>query len=310
MTSKKNRIDVATDECIIPPIIPPSALPNLMFRRDQQAEREIREYVEWQAHDEKVDHAERMTTEFVLGRRLEAWDVYTDKRRWWVITSPTNLYSQELFPSLDYAISFHVGVTARIMSEPDPGVPDLEQALLASAWRRWEQATEALDEAEEAEDFQAVGMRCRECFIAMVKQVVVPEMVPAGVTAPQRSNVIEWSELIANHVAGGASAQHVRGYLKAISRSGWQLVSWLTHASNAIQMDAVLAVEVTQHVLATFGAAFFRYKRNIPDRCSNCGSYKMGLWLPDEDAEPVTKCQACGAIYEPVANEPHSSPEP
>ena len=85
---------------------------------------------------ENVQHAERVTTEFVLGRRVDAWDVYTDQHRWWVITSPTNLYSQELFPSLDYAISFHVGVTARIMSEPDSGVSETVQSMMASAWRQ------------------------------------------------------------------------------------------------------------------------------------------------------------------------------
>src|SRR5262245_44218049 len=168
-----------------------------------------------------------------------------------------------------------------MMSEPDPGVPAMEQALMASAWRRWEQAAEALDEAEEAEDFQAVGMRCRECFVAMVREVATPEMVPAGETTPQRSNVIGWCEFIANHVARGESGQYVRGYLKAISRSGWQLVNWLTHASAATQADAVLALEATQHVLGTFGTAVFRHNRGIPDRCPTCGSYKIGLWAPD-----------------------------
>lgn len=289
--------------------VPALALPNLLFKRDRQAEREIRDYVEWQARGETVVHAERVTTEFVLGRRLDAWDVYTDKRRWWVITSPTNLYSQELFPSLDYTLSFHVGVTARMMSEPDPGVPVLEQVLMASAWRRWEQATEALDEAEEAEDFQAVGMRCRECFVAMVKEVATPEMVPAGETAPQRSNFIAWCELIANHVARGDSAQYVRGYLKAISRSAWQLVGWLTHASGATQADAVLTVEVTQHVLGTFGTALFRHSRGIPDQCLRCGSYKMGLWSPNDDVEAVPRCQACGAIYETPEDDQDESEE-
>jgi hypothetical protein len=41
-------------ECTIPPAIPESQLPNLMFKRDRRAERAIREYVEWQAPDEKV----------------------------------------------------------------------------------------------------------------------------------------------------------------------------------------------------------------------------------------------------------------
>ena len=49
----------------------------------------------------------------------------TTKGRWWVITNPTNLYSQELFPSLDYAISFHVGVRSetRRVSVPSDAIP-------------------------------------------------------------------------------------------------------------------------------------------------------------------------------------------
>jgi hypothetical protein len=108
------------DECVIPPAILDTQLPNLMFKRDQEAEKPFVEYVEWQAKGEKVTHAERVTTEFVLGRKVEGWDLRTDKGRYWVLTSPTNLYSQDLFPSLNYTISFHVGVTARIISKPAP----------------------------------------------------------------------------------------------------------------------------------------------------------------------------------------------
>ncbi len=287
-------------ECTIPPAIPDAQLPNLLFKRDQRAEMKIREYVEWQASDEKVTHAEKVTTEFVFGRKLEGWDVRTDKGRWWVITSPTNLYSQELFPSLDYTISFHVGVTARMMSEPEAGVPLVEQAVLSAAWRRWEQAAKALDEAEEAEEFQSVGMRCRECFISMVKTFANPEMVPTGITHPKRSDVIGWCEVFADHVAHGASAEYVRKYLKAISKSGWQLVNWLTHASGATRADAILALEITHHVLGTFGTAILRYSRGIPDRCPTCGSYKVTLSSDSEDSriDPVPCCEACGWIQE------------
>lgn len=232
----------------------------------------------------------------MLGRRLEAWDVYTNKNRWWVITSPTNLYSQALFQSLDYTISFHVGLIARMMSEPDPGVSELEQALMASAWRRWEQACEVLNNAEEAEDFQSVGMRCRECLIAMVKDVAKPDMVASGQTAPKRSDFANWAVLIAEHIAQGGSAERVRGYLKAISQSGWQLVSWLTHASGATRADAILAIEVTQHLLATFSTGLFRHNYSVPDRCGRCGSYKIGLWAPDDFTEPTLRCQACGQL--------------
>jgi hypothetical protein len=290
--------------CIIPPAIPAEALPNLMFKRDRLAERAIREYMESQVRDEKVTHAERLVTEFVMGNKIEGWDVRTDKARWWVITTPTNLYSQELFPSLDYAISFHVGITARIMSRPSAGVQASEKAIMLPAWRRWERAAEALEEADEAEEFQAVGVRCREALIAMVKAVADPAM-KQDADLPKRSDVKAWCELIAGHVAHGGSAEHVRKYLKGVARSGWDLVNWLQHASNATQADAALAIDVTQHVLSIFGTAIFRHSRGIPDRCPECGSYHIGLRFAseDDDSESVTGCQGCGWV-EPGNRDP------
>ena len=102
------------------------------------------------------------------------------------------------------------------------------------AWRRWEQAAETLDMAEEAEDFQAVGVKCRECLIQFIRSLAKPDMVPPGEAAPQRGNFLSWSELIANTVAGGPSAERIRGHLKAIAKSAWELAAWLTHANPGI----------------------------------------------------------------------------
>lgn len=291
------------DECTIPPAIPDAALPDLVFKRDRDAERRIREYVEWQAPDEKVTHAERVATESVMGRKHEAWDVRTDKARWWVVTNPTNFYRQDLFPSLDYTISFHVGVMARVASRREPGVERAERDFFLAVWRPWEQAAEALDEADEAEEFQAVGMRCRECLVALGKGMARPEMVPQGKEAPKRSDAVAWCELAADFLARGASAEHVRKYLKAVSKSGWQLVNWLTHAENATAEDANLAVDVTQHIVAAFGRAMFRHSRGVPDRCPQCGSYRVGLRTRTED-EPLSAalpaCHECDWIEEAV----------
>jgi hypothetical protein len=289
----KGRKRRPASECTIPPAIPDVALPDLILNRDLDAETAIRRYVEHEGKEE-VTHAERVTTEYALGRKYEAWDVRTTKGRWWVITSPTNLYSQELFPSLDYTISFHVGVTARVMSRSRSGVEPMEELLLAGAWRKWQQAGEVLDEAEEAEDFQSVGMRCRDSLITMVKTLARPEMVATGGVAPKRADVPAWSERIANHIAHGSSAEYVRGYMKARARSCWDLASWLTHASGATKADAVMALEATQHTLATFGTAVFRHAHGIPDRCPSCGSYQIGMRGHPDGSDAVAACRACG----------------
>jgi hypothetical protein len=293
-------------ECTIPPAIPTTALSDLLFKRDHDAEQAIRRYVESQSErdGDRVVHAERVNTEYAVGRKFDAWDVRTTLDRWWVITSPTNLYSQELFPSLDYTISFHVGVTARMMSMRTSGVERVEELMLASAWRKWEQAGEALDEAEEAEDFQAVGMRCRESLIAMVRKLATADMVPSGFDAPKRSDVVGWCARIAEHIAHGGSAEFVRGYLKATSKAGWQLVQWLTHTSDATQADAVMALETTQHILATFSTAMFRHLHGIPDRCPSCGSYRIGLRQHPAHRDGVPGCHACEWVGADTARTP------
>jgi hypothetical protein len=291
MTKKpKNRnrpSKAVAGDCVIPPAIPVDALSGLVFERDEKSAEEIAAYVERQSPGETVKHAEIVMTQRVLGRKYECWDVRTNKSRLWVITSPTNLYDQKLFPSLDYTLSFHIGLMARVMARHEPKAG-------AAAWRRWEQAGQALDEAEEPEDFQSVGMRCRECLVAMVRTLALPEMVPANSVPPKRADVVGWCDLIADHVAHGPSADHVRRYLKAISKAGWSLVNWLTHAHGATLADGLIAHELTQHILVLFGTAVLRYRQGVPDRCEACGSYQFELWADEPGAPMKPRCRSCG----------------
>jgi hypothetical protein len=286
----------SSDDCTIPGPVPTSVLKNAVLNRSKHEEQAIREYVEWQAPKEKVIYLEKIITERLFDRKLDAWDVRTDKERYWVITNPINLYSQELFPSLDYTISFHIGVTTRLMAKERTSVDD-QAYRLAGAWRRWSQAAEALEQADEAEEFQAVGMRCRECLLSFIHTISDKSMVPDGKDIPQASNFIQWSELISNTIAKGSSAKEVRRYLKDIAKSTWQLVNWLTHASNAIRFDGHLAVTATQNTLTAFEEAIIRYETGTPDRCPDCSSYRLSsIYSPEVDFDPpyITICESCG----------------
>lgn len=298
MAKKKTKSkEELRDECTIPGPVSPAALNQSTLKRSEHDEPAIKEYVEWQTHGEEVVYLEKVATEPLFDRKLDAWDVHTNKGRYWVITNPTNLYSQQLFPSLDYTLSFHVGVTTRMMAMRKVTVEDEQQDRLAVAWRRWTQAAEALDRADEAEEFQAVGMRCRESLVALIRAVASDTMVPSGQDVPKAADFIHWSELIANSIAKGASAEEIRGYLKSISKSTWQLVNWLTHASNAVRFDGIMAVDATEHVLASFGAALIRHERGIPDRCPRCSSYRVTTtYRPDLDIDPpyIPFCESCG----------------
>jgi len=286
------------DECVIPHPAPPEALECYLLKQSPfDGADDIRNYVESQSPEEEVTYLERIANERVLGHDHEIWDVHTSGERYWVITDLTNLYPQRLFPSADYTLTFHIGLMARLASRREGATADEQKERLLSAWRRWTQAAEALDHAREAEEFQAVGMRCRECLLALVRLIAMESMVPPGCEAPKMGDFIRWSELIADALVRGSSAKELRGYLKAVAKSSWHLVSWLTHASSAVRLDGEIAVEATQSTLVAYGMALMRFEHGVPLRCPQCSSYKvMTRYLPELGAESpyVTVCGACG----------------
>jgi hypothetical protein len=64
--------------------------------------REIEEYVRSQSGpDLEIEHMEKLASEYILGTQYDVWDAHTNEGRWWVITNPTNLYSQQQIKSMD-----------------------------------------------------------------------------------------------------------------------------------------------------------------------------------------------------------------
>ena len=202
------------DEHVIPPPpIPADQLKRYSEERDPDSEQDIAHYVELEASDEHVQHVEKIKTELVLGDKYDIWDVTTDKHRWWVITSPTNLYLQRDFPSLDYTLSFHVGLMMRMRSRERPSD---EPTPFDEVFRRQQQAHARLDAAVEVEDLQAVGMMLREGLLSLLGAARRRIELPAEVERPQDSNFIAWSALLMDQLLPGKSNKELRSYMKGV----------------------------------------------------------------------------------------------
>jgi predicted RNA-binding Zn-ribbon protein involved in translation (DUF1610 family) len=274
--------------------VPPRALEALTLKSSRHEEAAIRGYVESQARRQRVTYLEKVKTEALRDRRMDVWDVHTNRERYWVITNPTNLYRQRDFSSLDFLLSFHVGLVTRMMAKRTGTADERQLDRLAPAWRRWQQAADGLDRADEADEFQAVGMRCRECLLSLARGIARPTMVPAGEDAPKAADFVRWSELIADTIAAGSSVSEMRAYLKGLAKTTWQLVAWLTHARNAVRFDGDMAVEATLNTLTAYGLAVMRHERATPYRCPKCGSYRMtSVDMPELDPPYVTLCETC-----------------
>lgn len=264
----------------------------LVVESPEHETRFVREYVEGQAH-ERVLRLEKVASERVMGTLHDVWDVRTETDRWWVVSDPMNLYSHEQHPSMDYVLSFHCGLMLRVFERQRKESNEGEEKHLPRTWRRFGQAIDAFNSAEEAEDFQAVGVRLRECLLTFAREAVSDQWPPVAGERPKAGDFKGWAVLMAAALARGRP----RSYVRALCEESWDLVSWLVHERNAVRDDADLALDATRQVLDTLGIMIVRQRGRRPERCPECDSYRLvSDYRPELDSPPlyVVLCAACG----------------
>lgn len=259
--------------------------------------RAIEDYLESQSGPEfAVEHVEKLTSEYVLGRQYDVWDAHTNEGRWWVITPFTNLYSQDQIRSMDIALSFHIGLMSRMMSRaPVRFEQDSSRSWVLEVTRRLEAASENLDRAKEVEDVQAVGMRLRETLLTLLDKLRSLDLeMPEAVKLPQQDgNFTGWAEIYARILAPGSSSAKLRKVLKAQSGHTWEYLNWLTHARNASSLDGRLAYSLTSGLVEAFLLAIERLERNANERCPACSSYQISRQYVG-GTDWIQHCDTCG----------------
>jgi hypothetical protein len=284
------------DGCVVPSHpVPAQELARYSVEHDPHSEQGIANYVEGQARDETVQHVEKVKQEVILGDIYEVWDVTTDKDRWWVITNLTNLYSQRHFPSLDYTLSFHIGLMMRLRSRPD-GASSEEPTPFDEVFRRREQAKNRHDGAVEAEDYQAVGMQLRECLISLVAALRRRVQARPDMERPQDANFVAWSALLMDELCPGNSNKELRQHLKNTAKETWQLVNWLTHDRSANKTASSIAIHSCDTVVGHFVQILERERTDRTDQCPLCKSRNIRTHFDistEPDGDYYMTCGVC-----------------
>jgi hypothetical protein len=281
--------------CVPSHPIPAEELVRYTVDRDPHSEQDIARYVELEASDEVVQHVEKVRTEVVLGDTYDIWDVTTDKGRWWVITNLTNLYSQRHFPSLDYTLSFHIGLMMRLRSRSNRLDADAPTPF-DEVFRRQEQAEHRHDTAVEAEDYQAVGMQLRECLISLAAALRRRVALGSGVVQPKDADFVGWSAVLMDALCPGATNKELRTHLKTVAKETWQLVNWLTHARNASETAASIATHACSTVVGHFIQVLEREKRDQVEQCPICKSRDVRTHFDvaiEPDGDYYLSCGVC-----------------
>jgi hypothetical protein len=276
-----------------------------MLPSTAEEKRAIIDYMNSQAPDLAVEFLQKVYVENVLSHQHAVWDVHTNVDRWWVITNPINLYSQEQFPSMDLAVTFHVGLCLRIPRADRTKVGDLSIEPLAACFRHIIQASEALSNAQEVGDFQAIGVRCREALLAFTTaaQIVVPW---AGESVkPKQADFKIWVDHICSVTLAGQTHEHRRHLLKTLLDEAWRFSNWLTHAKSSAWHDAEAATTTVEHALGLATSLLLRHVRGVPHACPACGSTRLSPQRGINDGVPDIEwerpvCEECGWTGDPV----------
>lgn len=261
----------------------------------EHEERAIRDYVNGQSpKDDQAELVQRVRAQRILGRTHEVFDVHCEKTRWWVITDPTNLYLQTDFPDSEQALIFHIGLGAILAERSRGELPEEEVEYVAAPWRRYRDALDVMNEASEAEDFQAVGIKCRDALIALGKLHQDSHWLGELAEKPKVADFKGWGSIYAERLSDGRT----RNYVKALVEKTWDLAVALQHNSNATPFDADLMLEATAHLISTVSRLMYRIEHGDPERCPKCESYKLDEDIEHDDGAQgfyaSTVCAKCG----------------
>ena len=274
-----------------------------MLKATDEEIEEVREYFEWQAPDLEVTFMQKVYSEAVLSTRHDVWDIHTNKDRWWVITGPTNLYSQEQFPNMDLALTFHIGLILRIPRTEERQEDGVRILPFGPVFEKIGGAGTAVTQAQDLAGYQAVGVRCREVLLELIG--VAQDAATWTDTPPQRANFREWAEIICNDLLPGDTNKERRRALKGALESAWTFSNWLTHSKSATWIDADMAHSLTEHASGMAASLIVRELRGVPVECPNCGSPHLEPEQGENTATPSVlwerpRCTDCGWTGRPV----------
>lgn len=266
-----------------------------MREMTKNEERYIREYVNSQSPaGDQVTLVQKIGTRKVLGRVHDLYDVRTERGRWWVITDLTNLYSQDDFMVIDMALTYHLGLDAMLAERGRKERGEKLPRRLTGAWRRFERAVDAYNDADEAEAFQGVGVMCREALLAFVRDEANHVTLAAAERRPKTGSFKEWVPIL---VRGLASHEKVREAVNPLGTHAWDYVVWLQHYTDAEPLHAEIALDLTAEFIGVYGRLVPRDDDQPTKRCPACASYRLedaSFLSDDKEWIVVTACAACG----------------
>ena len=284
---------------------------------------EVAQYVEWQSQNKcKVLSAkpEHMFNDF--GAEVRVWNVKTDSDgAWWVVEGnsvPMNLYSQGAYYfSADEVYSFHIGLMERMNALNEYKPEDFIEAITLKSdiapqlFRKLKSIATLIDCAIEIEDFQSIGVQCREILIELGNSIYFAEMA-CEAEQPQASNFKRKAELFIQFYLVGSENDDYRRIIKKLTESTWEYACKITHSSRATFYEASTCVTLCTSLVGVYENIRQKVFDPISQyKCKVCKSKKLKIVDDETSVEGtveklVLQCEECGELTEVIFEENNS----
>jgi len=247
--------------------------------------------------DCKVLSSKPETTISDLGHEVTIWNVKTDKEgSWWVATDgglPMHYYPQDkpYYFTTDEIFSFHLGLMMRVMQDhetkPEHVIDFLSgEIATASVIRRMlELAAEKLNDATELEEFQSIGVICREILLKQIEIISQSDSLKLdGIEEFKKADFKKRSELILKTILLGKRNKDLRKTTKNLAFGAWDLSNTITHSKSTTKHEAGVCLTLCTSFITSMGHLLLNYFDILSDeKCRKCGSKKLEIAVNDEN---------------------------
>ena len=279
---------------------------------------DVKNYVEWQSQGKSTVLSAKTEQHFDdLGVDVYVWNVKTDTDGdWWVVEGdnvPMNLYPQSAYYfGADEAYSFHMGLMQRMSAAQDEYNPEdfvngvtLGAEIAPQLFRKLKNVAALIDTAKEIEDFQAIGVQCREILIELGNHIYNP-MMAGNEDQPQASNFKRKCELFIQFYLRGSENSDYRNIIKKLTEATWDYANKITHSRSATYYEVSTCVTLCISLVGVYENILQKVFDPLSQyHCSKCQSKKLSISGDDSDENGIVQklylhCEECGATTEVV----------
>lgn len=194
----------------------------------------------------------------------------------------------------------------RMFSAYDTYIPEeyvrtmtLDNDIAPTLFRKLKNIATLIDSAREIEDFQAIGVQCREILIELGNSIYFPEMAGED-EQPKASDFKKKAELFIKHFLTGSDNSDYRNIIKKMTEGTWDYACKITHSKSATFYEVSTCVSLIISLVSLYENV--RQKSLDPMaqfQCPNCKSKKFSVMEQECDETDaieklILKCEECG----------------